>query len=255
MVRASAGFLAMTMLGGLAGCTASTPAHPPQPPGVPPTPTTITVQHPGGDAADPELAALQRLAAEPWGTRRDRPNSLRVPLVDAPNWQRVKLWGYPTRAAFRFGDEHYGIIAIWYQPTQGRDDPEACLDRFIGEARPAAEAYGVQATAVRRVRVTQRAALIPRALDGARTTLRADAAVVIQVIDGNVESLFDSGSYAGALAAYPSWPGTCLIQGFVVVAEKHRALAVKVRDRWVTQGAPRLTWSPRLTEAPPVEDR
>jgi hypothetical protein len=233
---------AMATLGGIVGCAASAPVHPPQPAGLPPTPATVTVQHPGGDAADPERAALERLAAEPWGSRRDRPNTLRVPLVDARHWQRVKLWGYPTRAAFRFGDEHFGITAIWYLPTPGRDDPDACLDRFIADARPAAEAYGVQAAGIRRVHTTQRSGPVQRP-------------VVIQVIDGSVESLFDSGAYVGALAAYQSWPGTCLIQGFVVVADKHRELAVQVRDRWVTQGAARLTWSGRVTEAPPLEDR
>src|SRR5262249_39165226 len=88
------------------GCSASAP---PRPPSLPPTPATVTVENPGGDASDPEWASLDRLLHEPWGVRRDRHGSLIVPLSDARHWQRVRLWGYPTRAAFRFGDEHYAV--------------------------------------------------------------------------------------------------------------------------------------------------
>ena len=117
------------------GCSASVP---PRPVGVAPTPQTVTVQNPGGDASDPELAALDRLAGEPWGIRRDRTNTLLVPLTDAMHWTRVRFRGYPTRAAFRYGDDHYGVIAIWYTPAAGKSDPESWFffDRFFAEAPP-----------------------------------------------------------------------------------------------------------------------
>jgi hypothetical protein len=216
----------------LLGCAA--PRPPPRPPGLPPTPRTITVENPGGDAADPEQAALERLDAAPWSPRRDRWGTIGIVLADARHWQRVKLWGYPTRAAFRFGDEHYGITAVWYQRTAGPDDPESCLRRFVEEARPAAEAYGVHAAATPPVRA---------------------GTMVVEVIDATVDGVFDKKAYAGALAAYPSWPGTCLVQGFVVVAGQHPDLAARVRDRWVAEGAPRLFRNPALTEAPAPEAR
>ncbi len=78
--------------------------------------------------------------------------------------------------------------------------------------------------------------------------------MVIQVIDARVDGIFSPRDYAGALAASPSFPHTCLIQGFVVPSRKHPELARRVRDRWVTEGAPRLTWHSRLKEAPPVDD-
>jgi hypothetical protein len=78
--------------------------------------------------------------------------------------------------------------------------------------------------------------------------------MVVQVLDADVDSLFQSRSYAGALASYTSWPGTCLIQGFVVVAGKHKALASRVRDRWVTEAATHLAWHPHLAAAPVFED-
>ena len=72
-------FLALTTLLGVVGCASKN--IPVQPPGKPPTPKSVTVANPGGDAADPELAALQRLAAEPWGRRTDRFNTLNVPQI------------------------------------------------------------------------------------------------------------------------------------------------------------------------------
>jgi hypothetical protein len=223
-------------------CSASTPPTPPKPPGVAPTPKTVTIENPGGDAADPEWAALDRLAREPWGARRDRYNTLVVPLSDARHWQRVRLWGYPTRASFRFGDEHYGVVSIWYHRAEGKDDPESCLDRFIAEARPVAENYGTKIGESHLVRTMAR-------------TRQGLQPMVVRVVDASVDGFFEAKEYAGALAAYPSWPGTCLIQGFVVVAGKHKALAQRIRDRWVTEGAPRLAWHARLAEAPGFEAR
>ncbi len=232
----AAGVLAL----GATGCSASVP-HP-QPAYVPPTPITVTVENPGGDAADPEWAALDRLSREPWAARRDRTNTLIIPLADARHWQRVRLWGYPTRAAFRFGDDHYGIVAIWYQPTTESDEPGACLTRFLDEGRPVAEAWGARITRQRRVDAVQRAGqtLLPMA---------------VEIVDAEAPGFLSDKAYAGALAAYKSWPGTCLIEGFVVVAGKHPELASKVRDRWVDQGATRLRWHARLQAAPEFDDK
>ncbi len=246
-----ASFVAVVLSGVGLGCSA--PTLPPRPAGVPPTPQTVTVRNPGGDAADPEWAALERLAKEPWGSRRDRFNSLLVPLIDARHWQRVRLWGYPSRVAFRFGDDHYGVLAVWYLPSAEPSDPEGCLARFIAEARPAAEAYGTRVLASHMVRAVQRTGVSPGAPP---PSLRAARPTVIQVIDAEVAGFFtEDQEYAGALAAYPSWPGTCLIQGFVVPATKHKALAERVRDRWVAEGATELAWHPRLIEAPPFGDK
>jgi len=255
--------LALALSGAGLGCSASTP--PPRPVGLPPTPTTVTVENPGGDAFDPELAALDRLANEPWSTRRDRDNTLLVPLADARHWQRVRLWGYPSRVAFRFGDDHYGILAVWYRPTTGKGDPESCLTEFIAEARPIAEGYGTRVLGTRVVHTTQRAPMMrrPRAPGppengGAPVPAaapRPSGPVVVQVVDAEVDGLLESHTYAGALASYPSWPGTCLLQGFVVVADKHKDVAERVRDRWVAEGATRFAWHPRLTQAPSFESR
>jgi len=237
-MRPLAALLGLTALLGAVGCA----SQPTQPPGMPPSPKSVTRENPGGDAADPEAAALVRLAAEPWGFRRDRFNSLHVPLADWKNWQRVRLWNHPTRAAYRYGDDHYAVIAIWYTPIEGDNDPDACLNKFLAEASPVAEAYGVRVGDVKIVHTEQE-------VQG------EERPMTLRIMDGAVESLFESNDYVGALAAYSSWPGTCLLEGFAVVSTNHRDLAVKVRDRWLAEGARKLNWEKRVTEAPPTTAR
>jgi hypothetical protein len=227
--------LAVILALGAAGCSNKPPARPP---GVPPTPVTVTRANPGGDAADPERAALERLASEPWGQQRDRFRTLNIALPDSPNWRRVKIWGQPTRASYRYGDHHYALATLWYTKTDGPDDPDGCLAKFLGQAKPIADAYSVQVGPPENVRSTQ---LIG---DEARPLL-------IQLLEGSVDTIIANNDYAGAIAAYQSWPGTCLVQGFAVVATKHRDLALKVRERWVAGGAPALRWDSRLKDAPP----
>jgi hypothetical protein len=217
-----------------AGC--SSPATT-QPPGAPPTPKTITSKNPGGDANDPEHAALERLANEPWGHRTDYWATLHIPLVDWKNWRRVKVFGYPTRASFRYGDDHYAVATLWYTPIEGPNEPEACLAKFIDQASPIAEANGVRIGERQRVRMTQSvgAEVRPMAID---------------LLDGRLDSLLGRDDYVGAIAAYQSFPGTCLVEGFAVVSTNHRELAIKARDRWVAEGAAKLVWERRVKQAP-----
>src|SRR5262245_31209716 len=231
-------FLALTTLLGVVGCASKN--VPVQPPGKPPTPKSVTVANPGGDAADPELAALQRLASEPWGHRTDRFLTLRVPLVDWRHWQRVKLWGHPTRAAFRYGDEHYAVVSVWYTPVEGDNDPETCLKRFVAEATPVAEAYGVRVSDTKIIHAEQ-------------TIYGERRPIVIKSMDGSLDTLVASNDYVGGLAAFQSWPGTCLLEGFAVIATNHRDVALKIRDRWIKErGVTALGWGQNLTEAPPT---
>jgi hypothetical protein len=240
MMRPLAAVLGLTTLLGAVGC-AQTPKVV-KPPGIPPTPKTVTLENPGGDADDPELAALNRLIKEPWGWKRDRFDTLRVPLLDWRYWQRVKIFGHPTRGAYKYGDEHYAVGALWYTPIEGDNDPDRCLAKFLEGATPEAAAYGIRVGESRVVHSEQR-------IDGERRP------VTIKVMDGAVESIIDSNEYVGAVASYQSWPGTCLIFGFAVVSTHHRELALKVRERWVAEGAPGLVWEKKLTEGPTTEAR
>jgi hypothetical protein len=221
------------------GCGGAPPA---QPPGQPPTPTSITRANPGGDADDPERAALERLLAEPWGNRRDRFNSLHVPLADWKKWRRVRIWNHPTRATYRYGDDHYAVATILYTPIDGPNDPDTCLADFWQKASPLADAYGVRLGESQIFRTTQD-------VDGETRPL------VLKLLDGSLESVFSSDEYVGAVAVYQSWPDTCLVHAFAVKSGAHRDLALKVRERWISEGAPKLRWLPKITEAPETKAR
>src|SRR4051812_24731153 len=88
-----------------AGCSASaqTPASLPL---RPPTPASVTQKEPGGDAADPERAALERLLKEPWGARSDKDEQLLAPLPDWGHWKRLRYWGFDNLVGFRYGKEY-----------------------------------------------------------------------------------------------------------------------------------------------------
>jgi hypothetical protein len=240
MVRLLAAHLGLMTLVAATGC-ATQPVNV-KPPGLPPTPKSVTAHNPGGDAADPELAALQRLDAQPWGMRRDKFETLRVPMTDWTHWRRVTIFGNPSRVAFQYGDDHIAVIGMAYTPIEGENDPDRCLQKFLDAAGPPAAAYGVRIGETRLLHVDQK-------IDGERRPM------VIKVLDGAVESLLDANEYVAAVASYQSWPGTCLIEAFAVVATNHRDLAVKIRDRWVTEGAPGLRWEKAITEAPPTTAR
>jgi hypothetical protein len=208
----------------------------------PPTPRSITKEHPGGDAIDPERAALERLLSEPRGQKGDRFVTLKVPLFDFHNWQRVRLWASPTRAAFQFGDERYAFDATWYVKAEGSSEPEACLAWFERKAQPIADGYGVRIAESRLAHLQQEVRGEHRAM-------------AVKEMEGSVETVITSDEYVGALVAYQSWPGSCLVRGFAVISTNHHDLAIKIRDRWVTESAPHLAWNVDIHEPPPFDSR
>jgi hypothetical protein len=230
---------AVTTLLGVCACGSTQSARPPD---LPPTPKSVTRKNPGGDAADPEKAALERLLNEPRGQRSDRFGTMKVPLFDTKNWQRVRLWVSKTRAAFQFGDRYYAFNAVWYTPAEGSSDPESCLREFEAKALPTADAYGARIHTTKIIRTQQD-------VRGERHPM------IVKVMDGTIESVFASDDYLGAVASYQSWPGTCLVQGFAVLATNHPELARRIRDRWVKDAAPGLLWNKDLVEAPELTAR
>jgi hypothetical protein len=117
-----------------------------------PSPGTVTRDNPAGDAASPIDAANTRLLNEPMGDQHDRWRKLGVPLPDAENWKRVRFWGYPTRAGFRYGkDPHFALGLIAYEPAEGEDDsPTACLRQFSKRALETAALFDVEVSEVTR---------------------------------------------------------------------------------------------------------
>lgn len=225
---------------GCCNSSATAPAvTPPQPPpDRPPTPASITKDNPGGDAADPVKAALERLLNEPFeAKRRDKWNTLRVPLADWKNWRRIRIWGHPTRATFQYGEKYTAMLTVRYNPIEGPNDPERCLANFMKYASPIAENYGIRLGESQLVKTSQSFQGQP-------------SPILVRLQEGGVDSIVTSDDYLGFMAAYQSWPGTCLVQGFAVVATDHPELAAKVRDRWVAEAVAKLAWEKKVKEAP-----
>ena len=214
----------------------------PSAPAKPPTPKSVTKANPGGDADDPEKAALERLLKEPFGYRKDRWNTLRVPLVDWKNWKRVRIWGHPTRATYRYGDDHRAIDTILYTPSDGPSDLASCLAKFTEYASTTAAAYGVRMSEPQLIKMNQQVGEEMKPM-------------LVELREGSIDSLLAVDDYVGALAVYPSFPGTCLVRGFAVVATNYRELALKVRERWMREAVPGMLWEAKVKEPPATDAR
>ncbi|MEM9694569.1 MAG: hypothetical protein AAGA56_18615, partial [Myxococcota bacterium] len=133
----------------LAGC--ATKAHISSPAARRPSSVdTVTRENPAGDASSPVDAALTRLLEEPMGYKRDRFGSLFAYFSDVPHWKRVKYWGYPTRAGFRYGKDAYAAAIVLYF-EQEDDSPQACLDTFARRSMTSADLFDVQISGVERL--------------------------------------------------------------------------------------------------------
>ena len=324
----------------LSAC-AQVPPRPSTPAERTPTPGTVSRDNPAGDAESPTDAALLRLRDEPIGIKDDRFRTLRPRFADARNWKRVRFFGHPTRAAFRYGDDGYAVAVILYSEAED-DSPRACIDTTIARAQRLGQAFDVAIGPVRRemreyprgiealdlaelareteaelARQTElfelRRESIARArekslargilrfgrgqavgqasesapapteeekkareeamkrLEERRERVRRDhaervarnrlmreaghATIPVALTSGRFQTLVNHDRYLAAIVAYPSWPGTCLVQGFAVKVGSDEVLAEDVLERWVTEQAPQLKWRIQLTERPPIENR
>lgn len=208
---------------------------PRQPPGSPPSPESISREDPGGDAHDPHLAALSRLIDEPWGFRSDKEEALRIPMPDARNWRRVRFFGVPALAAFRYGDDHHAVIGVWVRPSEAgeEDDLESCLNRFEAWGKPMARRFRVQAKPGESIELRWRR-----------------EPILARSLEAKVNSWLSKKTYAAAYAAYPMWPGTCSIIGLAVASRGSEAEAQEVRDRYIHEGFRRLI---RKMRVPPIQ--
>lgn len=216
----------------LIACGGSATA-PSKPPGLPPTPTTVTLQHPGGDAADPHAAALERLLSEPWGQQGDKDGQLIVALPDAGNWKRVRYWGVEHFLGFRYGKEHHAMVVVFSQEVEEEaPSSEDCLRHFDAWGRPQIQSFDVE--------------FDPFHPHHARFR---DKAMISLSVDGRLSLGFSRPEFSAAWAAYSLYPKTCLISAVAVPWRSSRELAKQVRDRFVTEGFLQLQ---PLTEVRPV---
>src|SRR6185295_11863369 len=125
------GWAALVVLG--AGCSQSAQT-PPSAPMRPPTPASVTRREPGGDAPDPQRAALERLMKEPWGARSDKDDQLLAPLPDWEHWKRLRYWGFDNLVGFRYGNEYRAMTVAHVQvmPEGMPVKSETCMRAFDG---------------------------------------------------------------------------------------------------------------------------
>ncbi len=221
----------------------------------PPSAASISKKQPGGDSQDPHEAALQRLLTEPNRSHQDRFRTLRVMLPDRKNWRRVRFYGHPTRANFRYGDDHHAVAVISYEKARSGDSPSQCLEQMIGRARPLADRFSFAIGAIDHT-VSEHPLGTERFGRPVRERRRSRSSpMAIASLGGEFETLFNTDAYRAAVAAYSSWPGTCLVQGFAVRIGSDADLAQAVVERWLTHSAPRLRWSVRLRATPKFANR
>lgn len=187
----------------------------------PPTPESVTVKEPGGDAPDPERAALERLLGEAWGLRSDKDEQVLVPMPDWEHWKRTRYFGLEHLVGFRYGSEHRAMIAARVQdlPEGTPVRSEACMKVFEDWARPQIQGFDVR--------------LSPFVTKVVRWR---DQPLVIQSVDGWVSWGIGSADFSAAWAAYPAYKDGCLIYGVALPWRDQPDLAKKVRDRWMNEG-------------------
>lgn len=187
----------------------------------PPTPATVTAKEPGGDAEDPERAALERLLGEVWGARTDKDEQLLAPMPDRDHWKRTRYFGFDHLVGFRYGNEHRAMIAVRVQdlPPGTPVKSETCMRAFEDWARPQIAGFDVKLQPLPTKVVRWRG-----------------QPLVIQSVDGWVSWGIGSADFSVAWAAYPAYKDGCLIYGVALPWRDQPVLAKRVRDRWVNEG-------------------
>jgi hypothetical protein len=177
----------------------------------------------GGEGGARHAAALEQLKVSPLGWRADRQNSLRLPLPDAGRWTRVKFWGVPSLAAFRYGKAHHAVIGGFVVHVPDETAPGACSAAFERTAEPLAESFDVVI-----------AHDAPQAIPWYGRIVDIDSLVA------TAETLAFHEQYAVAYGAYPAWRGACLVLGIAIPARGDPDRAKAVRDRFVAQVLPKI---------------
>lgn len=188
-----------------------------------PTPATVSVKEPGGDAADPHAAALERLTNAPWGTRNDRDGQVNVPLPDADNWKRVRYFGVEHYVGFRYGDDHHAMVIAFTRPLPAGTPmkSDTCMRSFEAWGLPLTHPFDVKFSPF-------------------ETTLGKWQGKILEsrMVDGRLNLGFTSSEFSGAWAAYPAYADGCLVLAVAVPWREHKELAQRLRDRWVSEGFP-----------------
>ena len=218
----------------LSACASTPPASSqPQAPVAPPTPASVTRAEPGGDAKDPQAAALMRLIEGPWGLRPDKDDQLWLALPDSENWKRVRFHGVDHFLGFKYGNDHHALAAVFVQEAKGVADLDSaeCLKRFEAWGRPKVQVFDVDFKPF-----------------GVKQSRYRNRSRIAYTMDGSILLGFSRPEFSAAWTAYAIYPDACLISTVAVPWRKHPDLARKVRDRFVEEGFGQL--EPRSEAVP-----
>jgi hypothetical protein len=190
-----------------------------------PTAGSVNLDKPGGDAADPDAAALVRLLEEPLGALRDKDNQVALSYPDSRNWKRVRYRLFEHLVGFRYGSRFEAVNVVLVNDTRaGRvSESRACIRQAETIARPRIRALSVVIGEVQETEITWK-----------------EQRIVVHSVDGAFPWGFHRIEFSAAWAAYPAYDKTCLIHGIGVRHEKRADLAHLVRDRWILEVAPKL---------------
>jgi hypothetical protein len=190
-----------------------------------PTPDSVNLGKPGGDAPDPDAAALVRLLEEPLGALRDKDNQIVLNYPDSRNWKRVRFRLFEHLVGFRYADRFDAVSVVLVNDTRAGRDPSsrACIRHAETMARPRIRALSVVIGSITETEITWR-----------------DQRIVVHAVDGAFPWGFKRIEFSAAWAAYPAYDKVCLIHGIGVRHEQRADLARLVRDRWVLEVAPKL---------------
>lgn len=192
---------------------------------MPPTPASVTIEEPGGDASDPEEAALLRQLEEPWGSGRDKDNQLVVPMPDPHHYKRVRYSILDHFVGFRYGEDYdvMNIVFVQDVPAGEPTDAHSCMRRIEKWAHPQMKAFDVKIGEMAQTQQKWRG-----------------HDIAVKTLDGYVDFGLKRRRFSAAYAAYPAYPDACIVFGVAVPWGEHEDLARRVRDRWVVEGVPRL---------------
>jgi len=198
---------------------------PRQAPGHPPTKASVTLANPGGDAHDPEEAALLRQLNLPWRFGEDKDHQLRIPMPDAKHYKRVRYWLIDHFVGFRYGEDFYAanVVLLLDVPKGEEMDSESCMRRAENWGYPQLKSYQVklEESHVKQARWREQN-------------------VFVKTVDGYLDLGFKRRKFSAAYATYAAYPDACMVFGFAVPWGEHEALAKQVRDRWVAEGVPKI---------------
>jgi hypothetical protein len=167
--------------------------------------------------------ALEELRIAPLGWAVDRQQSVRVLLPDQPHWLRVTFWGKKSLVAFRYGKAHHAVLGGFVLHVADAATQGACGEAFEKWAKPWLELFEVD--------VVHDA---PTAANWGGKIVDIDSLVATMATLGMHDQ------YVGAYAAYPAWPGACLVLGVAIPARGELDRARAVRDRFATEVLPKL---------------